>query len=258
MEVAAPTPSNRFNSAYRVFMLLSEAREQPQNVPTIAAWSNTLGVTGTDLPDEEFHTVELLHLLSSQINMAKNQMHVAAQFPEDTYTFAFDKAQETINVTALGARWEGYKNSITPDVLTTLRWCSHAIDADPIQVQEDELSTLEQELAKFKSSVKEKTKSEELKYFLLEHIALIERAFLEYKVVGARAFQRAAGNLLTSLEDPHNQEVFERNRDEPEVKQVVSIWRRMLQAGQATSMLNSAVTLVQKALEWGGPFLGNP
>jgi hypothetical protein len=87
---------------------------------------------------------------------------------------------------------------------------------------------------------------------LLEHIALIEKAFLEDKIVGVYAFQRASGQLLTSLEDPHNQEVFERHRDEPKVKQLVLIWRRLLQAGQVASMLNTAVNLIQKALEFGG------
>jgi hypothetical protein len=255
VEPTAPTVTDKSNPAYRVLSLLTAAKQQPDDIPAIAAWANTLGVSKADLLDDRFHTVEMLHLLTRQITLAKNQMHLIGQFSEDTYAFAFDHAQQTINVAGLSAHWNSYKQYITPEVLTTLKWCSQATPADPIQVQDEELDTLEQELAEFKSRVEKQTTNEELRSFVLEHIALIEKAFLEYRIVGVRAFQRAAGELLTSLEDPHNQDVFERNRDKPEVQQVVSIWHRLFQAGQIASTLNSAVNLVQKALEVGGDFI---
>jgi hypothetical protein len=58
VEPTAPTRAEKFNPAYRIFKLLTDAKDQPANIPTIAAWSNTLAVTGMDPLDERFHTVE--------------------------------------------------------------------------------------------------------------------------------------------------------------------------------------------------------
>jgi hypothetical protein len=243
----------RFNPAYRVHYLLSKAHEQPGDIPTLAAWSNTFGVTGTDLLDERFDTIQMMHMMSRQITLARKQMTLVEQDSEDTYALAFDQAAQTINVSALGAQWQDFDRHINADVLRTLRRCSQLTPADPRWVAEAELVTLEQELEDFKLRVEEQTSNEELRFFLLEQIAIIEKAFLEYRIVGIQAFQRASGQLITSLENPDNHTILEKYREEPEVKKLVSIWKRTLQAGQVMSMVNTAITLGRTVLELGGP-----
>lgn len=242
----------RFNSAYRVHYLLSRAHEQPGEIPALAAWSNTFGVTEADFLDERFDTIQMLRLMSQQITLARKQMTLVEHLSEDSYAFAFDNAVQTINVSALGAAWESFDQFIDAKVLRTLRTCSQATPADPTRVTDAELASLEEELEEFRLSVEEHALNEELKLFLLEQIAIIEMAFLEYRIVGVQAFQRASGQFITSLENPDNHAIVEQNREEPEFKKLASIWKRTLQAGQVMSMVNTAITLGGAVLELGG------
>ncbi len=251
--MAEPRGRERFNPAYRVHYLLSKAHEQPGDIPALAAWSNTFDVTGADFLDERFDTIQMLQLMSRQITLARKQMALAEHLSEDSYAFAFDAAAQTINVLTLGSEWSNFDQFINANVLRTLRTCSQATPADPKRVTDAELASLEEELEEFRLSVEEHASNEELRLFLLEQIAIIERAFLEYRIVGVQAFQRASGHLTTSLENPDNHSILEQNREEPEVEKLASIWKRTLQAGQVMSMVNTAITLGRTVLELGGP-----
>ncbi len=251
--MAEPRGRERFNPAYRVHYLLSKAHEQPGDIPALAAWSNTFDVTGADFLDERFDTIQMLQLMSRQITLARKQMALVEQVSEDSYAFAFDNAAQTINVSALGSEWSNFDRFINADVLRALRRCSQSTPADPKQVTDAELASLQEELEEFRLSVEEHAMNEELRLFLLEQIAIIERAFLEYRIIGVQAFQRASGHFVTSLENPDNHTILEQNREEPEVKKLASIWKRTLQAGQVMSMVNTAITLGRTVLELGGP-----
>lgn len=242
----------RFNPAYRVHYLLSRAHEQPGDMPALEAWSNTFGVTGADVLDETFDTLQMLRLMSRQIALARKQMTIVEGVSEKDYAFAFDSAANTINVSALGTAWQDFDKHITANVLRTLRWCSQQTPTDPKRVADAELADLEEELEEFRLGVEEHASNDELRLFLLEHIAIIEKAFLEYRVVGVQAFQRASGQFVTSLQDPDNQAIFEKNKEVPEVKKLASIWKRTLQAGQVMSMANTAITVGRTLLELGG------
>lgn len=242
----------RFDPAYRVHYLLSRAHEQPGDISTLAAWSNTFGVTETDSLDDRFDTIQMMQMMSRQITLARHQMTSVEEVSENDYAFAFDKAAQAIDVTALGAEWQNIDQFIDANVLRTLRWCSRQTPADPTRVADAELADLEEELEEFRLGVEENASNEELKLFLLEHIAMIDKAFLEYRVVGVQAFQRASGQLIASLESPDNHELLEKNKGEPEVEKLASIWERALQAGQVVSMVNSAIDAGKTFLELGG------
>lgn len=238
-----------FNSCYRVFAVLSEARLESDNIATLAAWSNAFGITETDYLDNRFYTLRMLDLLDREKELARLQVESNLSIASDELEATFQAASNAMDISYLGNPWSGSKRHLTDEMLRNLRVFSRKLPEDSEMVNEYELRQVRYELEKFAKHVQENIEDSDLKAFLLEQITIIRKAFLEYHVIGVKAFRDASGNFFTEAQNPVNRKVVEDNKNSEELKKLKSLWTMCLQLYATYNALES--TGAKQAIESG-------
>lgn len=230
---------NRANPCFRVYSVLRDAREEDDTTPTLAAWSNAFGVSETEHLDDRYDTLHMLGLLDREAKVArlqaKENLDIAPAAVDDTFQPVFS----AMNVAALSQGWANYKKYLTDDLLRTLREYSRDLPEDSEAVNEHELQQVRRDLEEFAKRVREEVTDDDLKSFLLNQITIIRKAFLEYYIVGVKAFRDASGRVFAELQSPENIEVFEEHKESDWIKQVETLCRRV-------TMLSATYTAIEK------------
>lgn len=233
------------NSAYRVHEVLSRASRLKLSRPAVLVWGKVFGT------NNEFETVRLLGLLHEEAGLAKSQMKASnPSLSEDLYIQGFANVEESIRVARLGEDWENFRRFLLPDVLRQLKTCAELTPRQEESVDADDLEQLASDLWEFELAVKEGSLPDDVKAFIMGQISIIKRAILEYQIVGIRAFNTALGVSLVELSA--NSDLIEEHQDEPEVRQLGTLWGRVFGIVERFNSLANAVDAGRKLLELGG------
>ena len=230
---------NRTNPCFRVYSVLRDAREEADNIPTIAAWSNTFGVSETEYLDNRYDTLYMMGLLDKQAKLAQLKAKANLDFADDTIEDTFRLVSQAMNVSALSQHWGNGKKHITDDLLRTLKAYSRDLPEDLETINEYELQKVQRDLEEFAKRVQEEVANDELRRFLLKQSTIIRKAFLEHYVVGGEAFRDASGRVFAELQSPENVEVFEEHKGSDWIKQIETLCRRV-------TTLSVAYTAIEK------------
>lgn len=230
---------NRANACFRVYSVLRDAREQDDTIPTLAAWSKAFRVSETKYLDDRHDTLYMLGLLDKQAKIAQLQAKENLDVAPATVEKTFQPVFQATDVIAIAQRWESRKNFITDDLLRTLRGYSRDLPEDSEAINEYELQQVQRDLEEFARRIEEEVANDDLKRFLLNQITIIRKAFLEYDVVGGKAFSDASGRLFADLQRPENIEVYEEHKNSDWMKEAETLCRRV-------TMLSTTYAAIEK------------
>lgn len=194
-----------------------------------------------DPAERAFVVTEKLHLLHQELEAAHLAMLATGVNPEH-YKNAFQGARRVIVPQDLTLSWIVLKSVLKPEIFSTLALCVEVLPNEERLLEDEEMERIWSMLEELKQEVDSSELPEDVRKFILEQIAIIEKTLDEYEITGARAFRRAL--VAASLSYSEHEAAVDEHRDAPEVKKVVGLW------GMLTRM-NERSETVQKLLSSG-------
>ncbi len=199
------------NSAYRVYEILKVACNITGNQPICSVFADVFGIPTDDARARILEATRLMGLFYAEVEDAHKRMK-ATDFSEDLYDNAFQAINSYMAITLIFNPWEGQRHQIC-NVIHLLKFCSEVL---PNEEQLVDSETLDQ-LGQLLNELNEKLKSTELpdyvRAFVVQQVAIIEKAIREYKIVGAKAFKSAVYEGAIHYME-HEEEVSEHTEKE--------------------------------------------
>jgi hypothetical protein len=109
-----------------------------------------------------------------------------------------------------------------------------------------DLGEVTQELDRLEKSLEDKEIAPEVRRFVRSQIDTIRKAIWEYQFSGAEVFHNA---ILQTFRDYANSEVAEKYENDPTIREVSSLWERILKFSNAADKVQRGLTALYKM--WG-------
>ena len=210
----------------RLYEILEKARSMPDTVAVRYVWADALGVDREDI-------VSIYHALAdlfTLFNAAKQSIETLKDVNRDDYLKPFDQIEEVIKQSNLDQRWEALKRTLSATTMLALKLAANTatVDANTVAVDAESLKNLQKEVDELIETVVDVNfSSDELKSILLEHLEIIRRAILAYRVSGNEGLRRSVAGSLGDL-FLHREQIDSEARQDDEKKEVLTKFLNLL------------------------------
>jgi len=212
------------NPASRIYRILDSAIAQGGGKQCTPFWTEFFSVRGANSNEVGFETVRLLSLLSAQAYEVVRKLKETS-LSEDLYSNAFQVISRVFAVETLPNQWDYCRQLLAKDVMVSLKYCAEILPSDEESIDAEELSTLDKEIDDLWQEVEQQELPEDVKAFVLRHLAMIKKAIKEYPIVGIRAFQEAQDRAMVDI--VKNAEVVRTHSKNPKVRAVMKYWAKV-------------------------------
>lgn len=175
------------NRMHRIHRIFKKAYDDNGKKACIDAWGDILNISQIEQKNRRFEVIGLLRKLHEEIQIARSIME-ATNYSKELYENAFQRIEIVISIEQLMNNWGAFRSHVSSEVISHLQWCAETLPCDERLIEEKDLSALRKEIEELKKSVLDDDLPVEVKNFVLHQIAIIEKAILEYPIVGIKAF----------------------------------------------------------------------
>lgn len=215
---------DRINAAHRLDQVLREAQPFDDGVSTVEVWTQVFHITGPDAPTVAVEVARRVGLLREEVKDVLDKMR-GTPVRAERYENAFSQVSAALDVTQLGMTWAQQKQYLHTGVLEAVGWCADTLPAEEETIAPDDLAAFQSHVQNFGNRIDESPLPDYVKRFVQDQVRIIERAILDYPVVGAKAFKR--GSVESFVNVAENRETFLEQQDEPEMQTLRKFWDQM-------------------------------
>lgn len=238
--------TKNLNSAARLLRILERASEHQDATQTMEAWAKLLGVA-VDNPNRRAVEVgELVNAMHRELHLAATGL-AAANFSKSVYESAFMRIEHAISPMLLPTTWNNVKQYLTPDVLTALAFSTEILPDEESQISAEELFAIQQKVEELRATVADASTPTRLRQLIQHHVELIDRALLEYSVLGAKALREAGRTALGEMIEVKDE--LAPVKTSPAVSKLESAWATVNKAADIALKGDKIAQLGQKAWE---------
>lgn len=235
------------NSAQRVLALLKAARPRPEKHTAAEVWAHVFGMDAEKVKTDPHDVYTKLLLVRREIDLIGALMQETA-IPEPLVKPYLDRVRRVVSPSNLGSQWLGFKQSLPDDTLLCLSYCAALLPEEP-EVDRAELQRILDQVQNLRAEIDSTRLSMQVREFLDEQLAIIERAIQEYPIRGAasikRAFVDGFSDLAARSGDLRSEE------DKKEASRVASAWIALGRAGDAIIKGDKIATAYISLMEKG-------
>lgn len=163
------------------------ARSQPPDLSVLDVWCRVFGITVSGALRQTDEVIQGLKLLLDEVELVTAQVKTENYGDPARYGSTLSLIDMAIDKVNFSAQWQhnkGHLDRVNYDLLGTLS----DLTPDEERVQDKALGEFAEELQKFKQYALENLEGQ-FQTFVLEQIAIMERAIKSYPIVGAKAFR---------------------------------------------------------------------
>jgi hypothetical protein len=216
--------SVKTNSVERFRQLVIEIKHQPNNLTTLDAIANGLGVRSEQ-------RIEFYSRYAAFLELADEVLVAVGQIPssnnEEHYLKFVKKIRDVYYNMNLFAPWENYRNQLDDISLHVLRICADQANSLGLQnkeIETNELKSILDDLQDLVITIADSELPDKLKVELVCLLEEIREKVLSYKVTGPEglgvAVMRAEGFILAN-----QHEIVEHLKDEKKSATLKSFWK---------------------------------
>ena len=235
------------NCAGRVKWILSNALHQDGKKPIKEIWSEVLFDTDEYTPDD-FEIIKLIETLSNEtklIGVKANKLGL----PENLYKPYVEKTLKALNITNLNTPWDNFKQFISGDVLVCFAFCTHLIDENEIEIDEEEINNIHYALKELREELSKNIEDPLLSNFIENQIAIISKSLAEYNIKGSSALNNGFASGLTEIIE--NEDTIKENLKSSQVNKIEKVWGLFQKATSKAAELNKTSDTWQKVIGKG-------
>lgn len=222
-----------YNAAYRVKNIFERAlalRVKNED-DALHVWATVFNVQEEDENKLMAEVIHRLTHLREQLEIIRSGME-AQEYDSNLYDKEIQDLLSTTQVRTIRATWHNnHARWIKPEVRKALLFWPQILDSDEEPIDEGELDDTLSSLLQFRNDVESSDLPDPVRTFILEQLAIIERAIHLNKIIGAKAFGEAAYEIqFHALR--HGVEVKEAasgKESEGALKRLRGLWLRLMQ-----------------------------
>lgn len=181
--------TQKVNSVFRIYRTIDlMSKVNLDKTEAIDVWASVFEVEHSE--NYEFKVIQKLNLFSQELDRAKNLVESKVTTTPKYFLDALEAAKNTIKLRHLNDRIP--KTLVAEQKLSYLHICSNLLDHEENLIPEDEIKQILNDIQKLRESIDADYKSGSLKYFVLQHLEIIQDTIQDYHIIGLRAFKNAA------------------------------------------------------------------
>jgi hypothetical protein len=232
------------NSASRLLALLEHALNRPHDHTQLRVWADVFHVDNLSGRPQIQAVSEGIVLMFRQLDRMVEQLK-AAGHPESTYRELVQTLDTNISPAYLNHGWKDFSVRLSAAKYPLTMLVNFLKDEENLIAGSD-LAEVSQELDRLEKSLEEKEVATEVRRFVRSQIDTIRKAIWEYQFRGAEVFQDA---MLQTFRDYANSEVAEKYENDPTIREVSSLWERILKFSSAADKVQRGLTAFYKMWE---------
>jgi hypothetical protein len=238
--------AKNINSASRLLRILERHHSHADNVQTLEAWAELLGVTETHPHRRIVAVGELVHAMHRELEFAATGL-ASADFSKSLYESAFSRIENALSPMLFPSSWSSVKHYLTPDVFTALAFCTEIIPNEESEISEKELASIRGKLDDLRETLDDSSLPGRLRSLIHHHVALIEHALAEYPIVGATAFREAGRTALGEMIEVKSE--FASAKENSAISKLGTTWKTVNEATDIALKAEGMAKISQQAWE---------
>jgi len=234
------------NSAKRVLNLVLAVQNKPDQKSAAETWAEAFGLNVASSKADPHDVIQQLSLLRHELDFLEEKMS-ATSFNKSLFQPYVKRVRAAVTISNISASWNNYKVNLNPETILALRYCSEILDNEPTS-DFDELEKVLVNLKTFRESLDRSSINGVTYEFVISQISIIERAIINYPIVGGAAIKKAFSEGFTDLNVRAENLAKE---EETEVTRTVGkLWKDLKVAGnefvEADRMANAYIGIINK------------
>jgi len=190
------------NPAGRLHKIISEAKNNPDNLKVREVWAKVLNLENDDVIITK--AVVELYSLSNEV---QSLIKMNGQLNHELYLKSFNSINRAFFPLTLHANWNSVKSHLNDEALTRLQFCAELLStfyAEDTLLEEDLKQIIEKTESLFET-VYSSSLPDTLRLSLLEEVERLRSAISMYKIKGAKglkeAMQATVGAIVVNQDD---------------------------------------------------------
>lgn len=236
--------AKKLNSASRILLVLEEAVKQNDRTQVLEVWMKVFSLKETQAIKCAFIVTQLLQVMHKELELASDGI-TKAGISTSLYKQEFSNIENAISPLNLSNTWHSARQYLAAEVIKTLAFCAEILPDEESQISQDELTAIQNQVDELREALNTATLPDRLMELIEHHILLIEKALLEYRVVGAKALREAGRTALGELIEV-KAEVIE-SKDELVIKKLYEMWKNVNSAADVALKVEKIAKLGQQA-----------
>lgn len=241
--------AKNINSAYRVREILKLVSSQNDKLKVNEVWSSIFGLEEENPTTVNSILSRLLADLHDEVESTREEM-VALEYSEELFTSSLNKCNQVFSPHLLMSTWQSVKQQLSPEVITTLGFCSEILPNEEDLVDSKQLEELKNLALQLRESLANSILPKHVLITVKKHLVKIEDALILYKVSGIKEFdealQAACGEIVTN-EDLHDPEIIKTE----EVSLLKKAWGKSKEIMDGVVSAEKRISAVSKVAEKG-------
>jgi hypothetical protein len=224
----------RDNPAGRLWHILNEAKQKGPDKKVRNVWAEIFDLN----PEADSQILEKTSLLIGLLIEVKRSIENAKDLNQDLYLERLPRIEEAFLSVRLTDQWKAFDNRLDGTTMLSLKHCSDALSnrSSEAVIEEDELRELRSDVQALIDRILDDSELDpELRRILLDHLEIIRRAIINYKVHGSDGLQEAIKTATGAVY--LNRELFEAEKDSDSVS---LFWKIIVRIGTLTALVNDA------------------
>lgn len=213
----------RINPALRLYLVLQQGAELPENAATLKAWATLFHMEEPYGVKLSIDVSERLLWLNQELEMLEAQLR-NSQIDEESWAAELRHIEQALSPVYLATNWDSVKQFLSADMLNSLESWNEILPETETSIKQEELEAILGQTQELENVLDSTTMPQELQLFISQHLKLIRKAVARYRIVGVRALKEAAHSALGEMMDV--EETIRANSDTPELRKLIDIWRK--------------------------------
>lgn len=180
--------AHKFNSAYRVHTILSDAASRDGGIQSLEVWKRVFGVAAAGSHAQTVAVTRHLANLHDEIGMVEGQLREGGYSPA-LFETVLNQAYLAVSAANLSNMWNSQKSYLQNDVTHSFLIYSEMLPVTEPEIAQAELDELDELIDTIEAQIGESGLPPSVQRFLREQLAIIRRARRDYEIQGIRAFQ---------------------------------------------------------------------
>jgi len=238
--------AKKLNSASRLSSVFEQANSIVDNIQTLDAWAKLLNIDEVNPNKRVILVGEQIHAMYSELELIVHGME-AANITKSIYENDIERVRHALSPMLLPSTWNNVKQYLAADVLKSFAYCSEILPDEESQISSEDIQEIKQRVGELKTCLDDNSLPPRLRNLIEHHIALIERALLEYPIAGAKVFREAGRTALGELIEAKDE--IAPARDTEAVSRLNEIWNKVNKAVDTAIKTEKIAQIGQKAWE---------
>lgn len=235
------------NPAKRLLMLIEPLSTRSNQQSASHVWSEAFGLDKSKTSSDPHEIFLKLNLLREELDLVENLMSETDLSPS-LYAPYLARIRNVISIRNLDAHWGSYQGHLGVDTILALKYCVEILPSES-ELAKEELQAVLDKVYELKQEIANSKLSRGVHDFLISQLSIIEKAVLEYPIIGSAAIKRAFRDGFSDLVS--HADNLDKEKDKEEAAKVANIWSSLKAAGKEFVETDRIATAYLSIIEKG-------